>query len=337
MKWCNRLAVVVFTIFFIFGVSMLDGFGQKNPVFQLIQITEDDDIFLPPRDQTDRYYTSGTQIGLYYTKYKRNFLSKLLVSLEGHPDNLYNVSLTQQMYTPANTQQRDIVKGDRPYAGVLYFSHGLISSSDSSAQRVTSQLSFGIMGPYALGQELQTSFHQLINNNESPQGWANQLNNDIILNYFLQYEKRIAKPSQRMDVIGLMNFNVGTLINNLGLGITLRCGSFNSYFSNYDKIGVRPEAGRPTTVRPFQLYFYARPQFLMVMNNSLLQGGPFTYGGEAYRIRKDDINNCIVQFEYGFVIGYKRFGLLIGETTRTSEFVGARVMQTGNLSLYAGI
>lgn len=333
-KRCNKFSVTLVLLMAISSVVV----GQKNRFIpQMIRVYEDNDFFLPPRAQTDRYYTNGTRIDLFYTKSQRKFLSKLLIPLSTQSDNLYGVGLTHQMYTPTDITQSQVIVGDRPYSATLYASHSLTSSSDSLGHRLTTEISFGVMGPSAFGKEVQTWIHDVFNY-AKPQGWDNQLKDGIIINYLIQYEKRIVQPSPKIEIIGLIEANVGTLSNNLALGLTFRAGLFSSYFSNYEKVGMRKGASERAAYQKVQFYFYMRPLCRAVMDNSLLEGaGFYSPGTNVYAISKDEVKRVLMQFEYGVVMGYKRFGISSGQKLKTAEFTNAYDQQIANITLFVGI
>ena len=66
----------------------------------------------------------------------------------------------QSIFTPQNHRVSDPSLNDRPYAGWLYT--GLNFIQDSDAQQLTS-LEFlgGIVGPWALGRQVQNNVHAL--------------------------------------------------------------------------------------------------------------------------------------------------------------------------------
>ena len=75
-------------------------------------------------------------------------------------DRLEWIILGQSIFTPQNHQASDPSLNDRPYAEWLYT--GLNFIQDSDAQQLTS-LEFlgGIVGPWALGRQVQNSVHGL--------------------------------------------------------------------------------------------------------------------------------------------------------------------------------
>jgi lipid A 3-O-deacylase len=84
--------------------------------------------------------------------------------------------LGQSIYTPENHQARDPSLDDRPYAGWLYT--GLNFVQDYDAQQLTTlQFLGGIVGPWALGRQVQNGVHALLGQ-QLARGWDHQLSNE---------------------------------------------------------------------------------------------------------------------------------------------------------------
>ena len=318
---------------FVSGTTL----AQRKNTWQYLRIYEDNDAFNPRNEVSDRQYTNGTKIELFYTKHtKPRFLSSLLIRASDKADNLYGVGLTQLMYTPSDLTRSDISYGDRPYTGVLYLSHSLISSDQARQQKITTEFDLGVLGKAALAGETQIWVHKQLGFNR-PMGWDHQLKSDVVINYLIQYEKEIIQPAKNLEIIGLLGANVGSLYNNLNAGITFRAGLLNDYFSNYERPTADQKASRPPGYRKTQFFFYMRPIARLVMDDSTLQGGTFTNSKEEYVIDRDLITRINVQFEYGFVLLHNRLGVAFSQKLRTAEFDGGPNQQYGNLILFIGL
>jgi hypothetical protein len=312
-------------------------FGQKRDTLIGMRIYYDNDFFNYRGEGTDREYTAGTKIDFYYLKSsKRRFIDRFLIELSGRKDNLYGWGIAQLMFTPNNIASSAIVYGDRPYAGLLYLNHSLVSSDDEKKQKITTELDLGVIGKYSLAGQTQILIHKLIHY-QVPNGWNNQIAPDFILNYFIQYDELIVQPSENLEIIGRIESNMGTWQNTIGLGVTLRVGQFNSYFTNYENPGLKePEHKSYPNYKKFQFYFFMRPIFRAVMDNATLQGGFFTHDNSPYTLTKDQITNSHIEFDYGFVIAKNRLGFSFSEKLRTEEFKNGVNQQVGNFTFYIG-
>ncbi|CAN5478286.1 hypothetical protein BH11BAC5_BH11BAC5_11420 [soil metagenome] len=313
-----------------------NGFAQKKNELQLLKISEDDDYLNFRGEGTDRNYTQGLKIELYYTKHTApTFPGNLLMKISNSADNLYGWGLTQNIYTPNNIKATAIQYGDRPYAGTLYASHILVSSDKEKKQKLTTNVSLGVIGKPSLAGQAQTWVHGIINY-QKPQGWNNQVKTDLILNYYILYERLLFNPTPKLEIIGGVHSNIGTLYNNAGFGIQFRGGLFNNYFSNYERPAFYSGVSNGS-IKKFQFYFYMKTIGTAVMDDATLQGGFFTHLSSPYYISKDSMNRFTMQYEYGIVLSKNRFGISVSEKLRTAEFKGTYTQQIGNLTLYIGL
>ena len=85
--------------------------------------------------------------------------------------------LGQSIFTPENHQASNPNPDDRPYAGWLYT--GLNFIQDYNAQQLTT-LEFlgGVVGPWALGRQVQNNVHALLGE-QLARGWNHQLRNEF--------------------------------------------------------------------------------------------------------------------------------------------------------------
>jgi lipid A 3-O-deacylase len=327
--------------FFIIYLTLLSmvAFAQKeqaNNKIQLLRIYEDNDFLDLRGSGTDRYYSNGLRIDVLYTKRKEaKFPSNLLYKLKQADDNIYGFGITQTMYTPLDISKKEIQYGDRPYAGLLHLNHTLVSSNHTRNERLVTEINLGLTGSLAFAKETQTLVHEWIKY-QKPEGWDNQIKGDLLLNYYVQYEKLLLQPSHNIDVIGGFDANVGTMRTDAGISMLLRVGAANSYFSNYENPGVE-EGSSKTKYKKLQFYFYSHPIVRAVMYNTTLEGGFFAGKNSAYKLESNDLNRIYLQFEYGFVFGYGRLGVAISEKLRTAEFKGALTQQVGNITLFIGL
>lgn len=97
---------------------------------------------------SDQYYTGGLRLG--YTSGTRvpEFLAGIGRAVWGDGVQRVSIDISQSIFTPRDTQQRQRVLGDRPYAGWLHADFGLIH--DTEEARSVLGLSLGVVGPSAL-------------------------------------------------------------------------------------------------------------------------------------------------------------------------------------------
>ncbi|PIQ29713.1 MAG: hypothetical protein COW63_11730 [Bacteroidetes bacterium CG18_big_fil_WC_8_21_14_2_50_41_14] len=281
---------------------------------------------------TDRYYTNGLRIDMYYTKkQKAKFPSSLLLHISEN-NNVYGWGIAQFMFTPKHIDVKEIQYDDRPYAGALYSIHSLQSFDNIENIKITTELFIGVIGPWSLAEESQTWIHGMIDYTK-PQGWDNQVANDLLLNYNINIEKQLLYPSRSILLVGVVETYSGTLYNAAGIGFLLRIGKFNNYFE-----GISNSIS--TSENRFQLYVFMKPVARVVLSNALLEGGliyQMTAQTGAYTLDKDQIERLTVLYDVGLNFEMPKFSISISQKLRTAEFKGQYVQEVGNITLKANL
>ena len=108
------------------------------------------------------------------------------------------VALGHNIYTAGNTRRVVPDPGDRPYAGWLYGGVALVNDSADTTSGAgvieTLELTLGIVGPSAMGKQLQNFWHGLINYPQA-MGWDSQLRDEPGIG--LTYERAWRRPIVR--------------------------------------------------------------------------------------------------------------------------------------------
>jgi lipid A 3-O-deacylase len=293
---------------------------------QYLRMTLENDVLLL-RDKTDRYFTSGTRLE-YLTAAntaKPSRFEEIIPKLK-KSDTYLGLSIASNMYTPKNKSTEAIVYGDRPYAGWAYIGFMGVSNSKSTGTRLTTEYSLGAIGPVTQQEKVQASFHKFVDR-PIAQGWKNQIANDIAANVFFSAEKRVVNPTEYLDVLGLVETNIGTVTNYMGVGGLVRVGWFEDYFQN-----VLPLSAS----KNWQAFIFSRPTMRVVMDNSLLQGGVFNYYNSPYVIPRDDLKHVYMETAFGYSLSYRSFNMTYSQNFRTSEFKDAKTMFWGAMAFSYG-
>ena len=330
--------------------------------YKFIRLRLDNDV-LKLRGFTDRYFTNALKIDYFFTaksKNKKPFFGSILATLperegaEMTRTNLFGISFGMEMYTPLDITLPDVIPNDRPYAGLTYLGFSCISNEFLTGERISTDFLIGIIGPAAMQKEVQTGFHNLINGVE-PKGWDNQIANDLALNLRLEYEKLFAAPNQNIEILGSAEMNFGTVTNFAGLGATFRFGRFNDYFYNESGLpfglDVQSQSEfvtcntslaerkffKENLERKFQFYAFLKPQFRVVIDNSLLEGGFFSYANSPHTLDSDDIKRLYMNMEVGAVLAIgNSFSITYSQLFRTPEFKDALTTRWGAITATVG-
>lgn len=281
---------------------------------------------------TDREYSNGIRLSMTYSNlppnyYKvQNFLEKLgrftKISSE-NSSQAYSLSLGQNIYTPENTEAKELVKNERPYAGLTYIGTGIISVTETNMK--TLELSTGIIGPLSLAEKTQKTIHEAFNW-QKPMGWENQLSNEPFLEIVFSdrwKRKYIGKNGIGFDLISEMGAGAGNALVYLQTGISLRAG-FNIP-NDFGTPRIRPATDTnfpldktdPRFYPKFKrlgLYLFCSADTLYVPRNIFLDGNTFR---NSHSVKRNPvIGSTIVGI--GMII--HRFNIVYGHVFNTKFY-----------------
>ncbi len=158
---------------------------QLDPSF--ITLAVENDLFA---SGTDKYYTSGFRLSWFEAgAIPPNWIAdigELYPGFRVNDTTSVTFSLGQNLYTPQNIEIATPQNNDRPWAAWLYLSSGLTTITDNNIDEL--EMSLGVVGPAALGEQTQKFIHKNISDSPIPQGWDNQLDNELGLN--LSWQRR---------------------------------------------------------------------------------------------------------------------------------------------------
>ncbi|MEI7898013.1 MAG: lipid A deacylase LpxR family protein [bacterium] len=267
-------------------------------------------------DYTDRFYTNGIKLEILTPGLQMNPLSRLSPPYWSSGTNYYGISLVQNMYTPSTTKTGGILFGDRPYASYLYIGSFKITNDPTHTFRQTSELDAGIIGPNSYGEWVQRSFHNSVPTNNEPLGWEYQVQNDLVLNYSIAFEKGILN-SKRLEILLASTANAGTLYTNCSGGGQLRAGWFNPYFAN---LGVsKSKVLREMALRKFQFFFFIKGSGKLVGYDATLQGGLFNKSS-SYTLPASSISRLVFQASGGISFSLNGVRLDLEQFMLSPEF-----------------
>jgi len=206
---------------------LLAGYAQ-NFSEKMLSIQWDNDM---PVGQ-DQYYTNGFHFSLISPELNGLFIKQILLPKKKETIVFHGLSVSQEIYTPDAYLSRVPLHNDRPYASALYATFFNINSIPSSHFSYKSEIVLGVIGPFALGKDVQVGWHELINAHV-PRGWDSQMNTDLILNYNIELQKGLIND-ENLSVILFNKTQMGTYKINTQLGSKITIGIFNDKFSSLD-------------------------------------------------------------------------------------------------------
>lgn len=232
---------------------------QAAPDETAIWSIQDENASITTSKLPDRYYTNGIRLG--WTSGEGSapeLLADVGQSLWGEGRQRIALDVTQQIYNPSDTLTTYPPLTDRPYAGVLLGTVSLIHDGDGA--RSVLGLGLGLVGPSALGEQVQNGFHRMIGEHET-KGWDTQLHDEPLIQITGERTWRLpigAVGAMDTDALPEVTAAIGNLRIYAQTGVTLRLGQ--GLDSDYGVPRLRPglngtDVFRPTL--PFAWYLFA--------------------------------------------------------------------------------
>lgn len=278
-----------------------------------VRINYENDFFA----KTDQYYTQGINLEFVFPKLEKFPAAKLLFRNENLPMRV-GIALEMIGFTPTDIRATGILTGDRPYASTLMLKNFSIVSNPYTNHRLVTQFCLGVIGPWSGGKEIQIAIHERINPDKVPLGWKNQIRNDIILNYQVEYEHGLW-VRKFFILTGKGGLRAGTLSTKINGGFSAMAGLLDNPFKLAN-----------TRERNFQVYIYAEPQANLVIYDATMQGGLFN-DNSPYTLGRDQISRIVFQQNAGLIIKFKGIGLEYSQSIISKEFKDSAIHSWGSV------
>ena len=250
------------------------------------------------RPGSDNYYTSGERIA--YTSPTGQVPGPLAAfghMLLGDGQQRVALELSQNIFSPLLDKLANPPLTDRPYAAVLLGTISLIQDTDTT--RTALALGLGVIGPDALGKEVQNGFHGAIGQG-SIGGWNTQIGNQPVIQLTAERTWRIPLGDiggLDSDVLPSVTAGAGTFRIYAQAGGTVRLGQ--GLGSDFGAPRIRPGlTGTDAYVqtRPFAWYIFAGVDGQAVAWDETLDGLPFASSRHVSRVP------FVGEFQAGFTL-----------------------------------
>ncbi len=281
----------------------------------------------------DRYYTSGlrlTRVG--QTRTPPDWLDSLARRFPGFEDAdtlPYSLSISHNIFTPADIENPEFPPDDRLYAGWLNVEFKTGTLQPRGADRI--RVGLGIAGPAAGGKQLQNFIHELIDTRD-PVGWEEQLENEptILLGYDrLRRITPMPTPSgRRFDASYFGGITLGNAYTHISAGGFMRWG--DGLQADYGPPRITPAVSGSAFFKPGgrTWYFFLGTEGRAVGRDLFIEGN--TIGGRE----GVDAERLVGELFGGFVYSNGRFRVTYTHVWRTREFKAqAGTQDYGALSL----
>ena len=279
--------------------------GQEKFSKEISFITDND---LYVSTSRDRYYTSGIFINYrYLSNKKNNNLEKLI----------YEWQIGHEMYTPNKATVSDISFHDRPFAAHLYAGFKM-NRIYKSKKIFSSNIQLGLIGPNALGKELQDFIHDIYGFKKAV-GWKHQIKSALALNFNFEYTQFLSKnKTNTLDLTWVNQARLGSIYTNFSTGLYGRIG-FKPLQTLLNSIAFNTNLNnsKNSTLREFESFLFIKPTLRFAIYDATLQG--------SFLNKDSDVTNELIPLVFNVEIGYKftanrfNFGYVFNYNTSKSR------------------
>ncbi|WP_193173700.1 lipid A deacylase LpxR family protein [Nisaea nitritireducens] len=321
------LAVATATIGAALGGPVLADTARDEPDGSF-NVTFENDVF----NGTDRHYTNGVSIQYTDTlnRVPHGVRYAAAPFIDPGADIRVTYQLGQNLYTPQDIERKIPDPEDRPYAGWLYGSVGVVADTKDSLTSL--QLSLGVVGPAALGEQVQSFVHSAIDTRE-PRGWDSQLENEpaLLLTFERKWAERLVGEPYgfQIDASPYVGGALGNVFTHANGGVTFRLG-YDLPKNDYGPPRIQPAtpgSGFFEPVDDFGWYLFAGIEARAVARNIFLDGNTFKDSPSV------DKNLLVGDLSYGvvFTVGQARISMtqVLRSPEISSESVISRFTSLG--------
>lgn len=283
---------------------------------------------------TDQNYTNGFRLAYLSsedkTPYAARWIANHLLPLSTEGNKRISIALGQNMYTPTDLKQTALIPNDRPYAGWLYGSVGLVS--DTGKRLDNAMLTVGVVGSASLAKPTQRWVHEVIGSPD-PKGWDNQLRDE--LGVVLTFERKwrslyeISPFGIGVDMTPHVGVNLGNVNTDASVGTMFRLGF--DLPSDYGPPRIRPSLPGSDFFIPTSTlggYLFAGVEGRAVARNIFLDGNTFRDSPSV------DKKIFVGSLQAGAALTFESMRLSYTHVFQTREFDGqAKPQQFGAITL----
>ena len=240
----------------------------------IVTIQLENDAVTTYHGTSDQYYTAGQRLS--YTSGTERlpaFLTDFGRTVWGDGVQRISIDLSQSIFTPRNTQARVPNPADRPYAGWLHADAALIHDTENT--RSILDVSLGVVGPAALGRQVQNGFHSIIGDNPNL-GWYSQIRDEPAVEFLVQQTYRVPITQRfglEVDALPALTAGLGTVRDYAQAGVSFRLGQ--GLGSDFGAPRLQPGLSGGdayTPIRSFAWYLFAGADAQAIGRDVFLDG-----------------------------------------------------------------
>lgn len=301
VKMQNARLCYMFFVSVVLGVFPTELLGQNIKKHQLY-FRSDNDLYTSI--YKDRYYSNGFFINYRWIG-KADFLPS-------YAKKIWSFGIGHQIYLPFKSQIDSLSDVDRPFAAYMHANGSLrLLKDNETTHRIMVQV--GIMGPHALGKEVQSLYHSSIGIFR-PRGWQYQLKNELGVNIVYDNLKLLYNSKNRILDVGIpLQMRLGNTFSGVSIAALLRIGQPKPYHSSIYTGGNLACDYRDN--KRFEYYFFIKPQLDYVAYDATIQGKLFG-GRDPNAMPK---NNFVYETTLGAAFSAKSWGASISAHFRSKD------------------
>ncbi|GAV35238.1 putative membrane spanning protein [Roseomonas mucosa] len=287
-------------------------------------LTVENDLF---GGNSDRYYTNGLLLTWRSPATTMPdslaWIDRGMGWLLGPGPLRWGLSFGHNIFTPEDKQLRNPDPSDRPYAGHLY---GALSLSHATPSRQTIfEIQAGLVGPGALGEQVQNNWHRLIGV-KTTKGWDYQIKDEPVIDLLTERRWRVSTGSWQgfeTEIIPAATLSLGNGNIYGAVGGTLRLGK--GLESDWGPARIRPALAGSGWVEPTRELGW----YVFGGVDGRVVGRDITLDGNTWRdSRSVDRRWLVGDLQAGFAVLWRDMRIAYTQILRSEEFYGQRGTQS---------
>ncbi|MEN8170759.1 MAG: lipid A deacylase LpxR family protein [Pseudomonadota bacterium] len=293
---------------------------ERNTHFVTMQL--ENDSF---GENSDGYYTHGIELSFLRGEdsppvWLATLAEWMPLYINDSKPNLVNYVIGQKVFTPLDTKTTALVADDRPYAGYLYATASVLSLIDHHENYDGGNMldvTVGLVGPGALGEETQNTVHDILGYGRA-NGWEHQLQDEFVLDFVYSRFWRMVWPT-----IAGLEYGINPHISMaLGSGQTYGAAGVMFRLGDNLKRDLNPPNIRPgfpgvpyyQSVEGVDWYGFLGYEIRWIGRDIFLDGNTFV---DSHRVEKEP---WVGDMQYGIAFVHRDIRLAISHMQRTREF-----------------
>ena len=311
--------IFIYILLLAFSISLEASNEDKNNwEFERFSFYFEDDVYT----KTDEGYSAGERLSYLFNISNEDYLIYDALFMDfGQTSSYFSFAITNQIFTPTDTNATELIEDDRPYAGWTYLEWAIHKSSKTHLRSLSLQI--GMVGKASYAEEIQNSVHNIIGS-DPVNGWHNQLSNELGVNLKYTHKWMLDLADRggfEAHLIPFVSGELGNIATNLTTGASARFGYNIPKDFGVSSIDIGADPGIPVHG---ELENMKKQSWSFSLN--LLGGGSavardiFLDGNTFVDSHSVDKENFIYYYGFGFTMRYENFIFDFMEISNSKKF-----------------